>query len=79
MTKKKDEYNKDYQFTGLSAEEAFCSVDGTSCDGVCREKYLNNGIVSCNYAVLEKATMSKQEKIKRGLIKRRRFDEDEEE
>lgn len=76
---KKTRKQEDHPTNMLDAESAYCAVDNTKCNGSCQAKSLENGFVFCSEAIPASQAMSLREKRKRGLArKRRRFQRDDE-
>lgn len=69
---KKNRGKEERALDSMSAEEAFCAVDNTKCDGRCRDKNMENGFVFCSETITEGQAISIKEKRKRGWAKKKR-------
>ena len=49
----------------MNAEYAYCAVDSTKCEGLCRDKNIEHGTVYCSEVIGEEQALNKKERIRR--------------
>lgn len=59
--KKKEKLEK----KSMDVDYAYCGVDNTKCEGFCREKSTEHGVVYCSEVIGKDQALNKKDKVKR--------------